>query len=149
LPRHAAGAFAARVDPGAHALLHLHVPEAFLHLRWRPESFDRYDFLHCFGKNAGIEKCDGTAEGMSNDGDGSHLFLMHKLSNVVDVVDLAVAAARRPVAVAVAAQVRCDNVIAIAQAFGDPVPIPAMIPSAMYHQEVGRTLVAPVDIVEA
>jgi len=89
-----------------------------------------------------------TAHGVGHDGDRVHLLLVNQLRDVIDVVHVVVAGAHCPLAVAVAAQVRRDDVVVVAKGLSDPVPIPAVIAPAMHHQHRWRVLVGPVHIVE-
>jgi len=89
-----------------------------------------------------------TAHGVGHDGDRVHLLLVNQLRDVIDIVHVVVAGAHSPLAVAVAPQIRSDDVIVVAKRLSDPVPIPAVIASAMDHQHRRRVLVGPVHIVE-
>ena len=48
-----------------------------------------------------------------------------------------------------AAQVRGDHVVAVAQALGDPVPVAAVVPAAVNQQQGRRAFVSPVDVVQS
>src|SRR3546814_12551135 len=54
----------------------------------------------------------------------------------------------RPGAVAMAAQVGRDDMIAVRQSFGDPVPASAMVATAVDEQQRRRRLVPPIDIMQ-
>ena len=73
---------------------------------------------------------------------------MHELCNVCDEIEETVCAADSPVRVSVPAEVGCDDVVFVTEFLSDPVPVAAVITSAM-HQQHGRCiLVAPVHIVQ-
>src|SRR5512143_922427 len=103
LARHATGAFAPRRDPVAQALFDGDAAHALAHLGRGTKTFDRNDLLHGLRKDAGIKETDGSAQRMRDDRDRYHLFLVHELGDVVDVVDFVVARAGRPIAIAVTA----------------------------------------------
>src|SRR3546814_18862954 len=54
----------------------------------------------------------------------------------------------RPGAVAMAAQVGRDDMIAVRQSFGDPVPASAMVATAVDEQQRRRRLVPPIAIMQ-
>jgi hypothetical protein len=47
------------------------------------------------------------------------------------------------------AQIRRHDMKAVAEFFGHPVPVAAMIPSAMDEQQWRRAVIAPIDIMQA
>ena len=74
--------------------------------------------------------------------------LMDQLGEIVDVGgDLIVAS--RPLAVAVTAQIGGDDMLVVLQAGSDPVPIAAMIASAMQQQQRGRIGISPIDVMQS
>src|SRR6185312_17359635 len=95
------------------------------------QPFDRHQPPYVFGIDAGIAERDVPAEGMGDDRDGRQLLLMDQLREVIEVIRHCVMARGGPGGIAVAAQVRGDDVIVVAQGRGDPVPVAAMVPPAM------------------
>ena len=73
---------------------------------------------------------------------------MQKLRDVVDIFDGVVAPADHPLRVAVAAQVGRNNVVVTAQVPSDPIPVPAMVATAVHQQHGRRLFIAPVDVVK-
>ena len=82
---------------------------------------------------------------MGDDRHWRHLLLMHQLGDVVDVVHFVIARASRPFAVAMAAQVGGDDVIAALEPLHDPIPVAAVVAPAVGSEHGRRALVAPVD----
>ena len=76
------------------------------------------------------------------------LLLVKQLGDVVYVVDHRVVRAYHPLRVAVAAQVRSDHVIAVAQFAGDPVPVAAVVPRTMHEDQERRVGIPPVHVVQ-
>ena len=69
--------------------------------------------------------------------------LMHELGDVVDVVDHAVVAADQPLRIAVPAQVGRDDVVVVAQLLGRPVPVPAVVATAVHAATAAARLRLP------
>src|SRR5215510_6836998 len=74
---------------------------------------------------------------------------MDQLRKVVDVARHGVAAVGRPLAVPVAPEIRRDDVPVVPEGLRRPVPVPAMIASAVHEEEGWLVGVAPVDVVQA
>ena len=147
--RRAAGVLASILHPTADALVYGSLRLFGDNRRGGAQALDRDDLLHVLGECAAVVEDDTCAERMGDDRDRRHLLLMDDLGQVVDVGRLVIAAANRPRAVAMAAKVRRDDMVAIAKPFGDPVPVAAMVAPAVDQQQRGRGLVAPVDIVQS
>src|SRR5260221_13620943 len=132
-PRQTASEAALRLDPGAQALGH-GLCEALGHrLGRRPEPFDRDEAPHRVGIDPRITCRDITAKRMSDEGHGRQLTLVNEWREFVDIARHAVAAVLRPLAVAMSAQIRRDDVPAVTQPPRHPVPIARDIATAMYH----------------
>ena len=86
---------------------------------------------------------------MSNHGDWRHIFLPQQLRNIVDIVDLAIRAAHHPLTVAVAAQIRCNDVVVVAKLFSYPVPVAAVITAAVNQDHWRCFRISPIYIVQS
>ena len=73
---------------------------------------------------------------------------MYQLSDVINVIDLIVGSSDHPLAVSVASEVWCNNVIVLSIVLSHPVPIAAVISSAVYEKHGWLLGVTPVDIVQ-
>src|SRR5262245_14505137 len=73
---------------------------------------------------------------------------MDELGQVVDVPGHRVAAVRRPLTVSVPAKIRRDDMPVLAESFRRPVPVPAMIPTAVEEKERRLVRITPIDVVE-
>jgi hypothetical protein len=87
---------------------------------------------------AGVAQGNGTSERVGDDGHRGHLGLKQELGDVVDVVQLVVAAADHPLRVTMSAQIRRDDVIVVSERLRDPVPVPAVIPTTVDEQHGRR-----------
>ncbi len=136
------------VDPPAHPFRHRHF--VGLHVRaWaRTKPLDRHQPADVLRIDPAIAQRNVAAERVGDDGNRRQFLLMDQLRQIIDVVRHGVAAGRRPGGITVAAQVRCDHVVVPPQIAGDPVPVAAMIASAMQQDQRRRIGVAPVDVVQ-
>ena len=73
---------------------------------------------------------------------------MNELGQVVDIGLHVVVAFRRPFAVTVASEIRCDNMPILSQFLGDPVPASAMVTPAMHEKQRWRALIAPICVMQ-
>src|SRR3546814_9680347 len=78
---------------------------------------------------------DIAAHRMRDDRQRAEVELMDQLREIVDEAVHVVIAVGRPGAVAMSAQVGCDDMIAALQLFGDPVPVAAMVAAAVDEQQ--------------
>ena len=149
-PRQPPGELTLFLDPFLHALGQSALGRALGdHLRRRPQPFDRDQFAHAVRKEAGVAERDIATEGMRDDRDRRQRLLMDELRQVVDVRRHLVVPVGRPLAVAMPAQVRADDVPIAPQLLRDPVPVPAMVAPAVNEEKRRRVGIAPIDIVHA
>src|SRR3546814_20926742 len=73
---------------------------------------------------------------------------MDELREVIDEAVHVILPIGRPGAVAMAAQVGRDDMIAVRQSFGDTVPASAMVATAVDEQQPRRRLVPPIGIMQ-
>jgi len=85
---------------------------------------------------------------MRDDGNRAAVELVDQLGEVIDEAIDRVIAVGRPGAVAMAAQIGRDDVVMVAQPFGDPVPVAAMVAAAVDEQQGRCARIAPIDIME-
>ena len=85
---------------------------------------------------------------MGDDRDRRQPLLMDELVDVVDVRRHGVVAVRRPLAVAMPAQVGTDDVPVVTQGLRHPVPVAAVVPPAVDQEQRRRVGVAPIDVVK-
>jgi hypothetical protein len=97
---------------------------------------------------SGVAQGDAAAERMGDDAAGGQALLVDELGEVVDEGAHRIVAAGRPGAVAMAAQVRGDDVVVGAQLGGDPVPVAAVVAAAVHQDQRRRVRIAPVDVVQ-
>ena len=116
--------------------------------RRHSEPFDRNQLVHVFGIDPGVAQRDHSPERVGDDRHRRQLLLMDQLREVVDVGGHRIAAVRRPLAVAMTAQIGREDVPVATQRRGDPVPVAAMIPPAMDEQQRRRARISPIDIVQ-
>ncbi len=116
--------------------------------RREAQPLDGDKLAHRLGIQAGVAQRDHAAERVGDDGHRRQLLLVDQLGQVVDIGGGVVDPVRRPGAVAVAAQVRGDDVPVVAQLARHPVPAAAMVASAMHQQQRRGGGIAPVDIVQ-
>src|SRR3546814_7988349 len=81
---------------------------------------------------------------MGDDRHRREVELMDELREVIDEAVHVILPIGRPGAVAMAAQVGRDDMIAVRQSFGDPVPASAMVATAVDEQQRRRRLVPPI-----
>ena len=112
------------------------------------EALDRDQRLHLLGIDAGVAQRDVAAERMGNERHRREPLLIDQLREVVDVAGHGVGAGRRPLAIAMAAQVGRDDVPVVAQPLRHPVPIAAMVLAAVQQDQRRRVRVAPVDVMQ-
>ena len=133
-------------DPFLHALGRGLAPHLRHLLPAWPQSLDRHHLCHLVRVHAGVFQGDGPAQGVPDDRDRLQVLLGDELGDVVDVVDHGVAGAVDPLRVPVSAQIGGDDVVVVAQGLRHPVPVAAVVASAV-DEEQGRLLfVPPVDI---
>ena len=136
------------VDPLGHAFAHRLVAALGNHLGRRPEAFDRHQLAHLVGMDAGVAQADVAAQRMRHDRHRRQVLLVDELRQVVDVGRHRVIAVRRPLAVAMPAEIGADHVPVLAQSLRHPVPVPAVIAPAVNEEKRRRFRVAPVDIMQ-
>ena len=133
----------------AHPVLHPLVGRRLAqHRGGRPQPLDRDQRLDRIGKYAG--RCSATPAPsewpISVTGPPAIAFI--KLVEIEHVIDHRVAAADRPVGIAMAAKVGRDQMEMPAQLERDPVPVAAMVASAVHQDRHRLVRVAPVDVVK-
>ena len=133
-------------DPHLHALVRRRLLAQQLGRRTEP--LDRHHLLHPVGIGAGVLQRDRAAERVADDGDLLDAERAQQLVDVERVVDHRVAAADRPLRVAVAAQVGRDDVEVAPQILRDPVPVARVVAAAVDQQQRRLLRVAPVDVVQ-
>ena len=111
-------------------------------------ALDGHELRHRIGVQARIGQGHRAAHGVADQHDVLQAGLADQLRDVVDVVDRRVGAAHQPLGIAVAAQVRGDDVVVRLQRLGHPVPVPAMVASAVHQQHGRGAFVAPVHVVQ-
>ena len=115
----------------------------------RAGAFHHHHLHEVFGKDAGVAQGDHAAERVRHDPQRGKLLLMDQLREVVHVLAHAIARTRRPLRVAVAAQIDGDDVVVGPQALRDPVPVVCVVAVAVDEQQRRRFGVAPVEVVQA
>ena len=146
--RHAAGELALFGDPVLHAFGEGGLSPLLQDFRRRAQPLDRDQTPDVLRVDAGIAQRDVAAQRVRHHRHRRQLLLMNQLRQVVDIAAHGVVAVGRPLAVAMAAQVRRDDVPVIAEAFGHPVPVPAVIPPPVHQQQRRRVRIAPVDVMQ-
>ena len=84
---------------------------------------------------------------MGNDADGGEVELMDQLRQIVNKCGHFVIAIGRPRAVAMAPQIRGNDMPVMTQFFGYPIPATRVIAAAMDQEQRRRVGITPVDIV--
>src|SRR5439155_19667655 len=107
------------------------------------EPFDAYELAHSIGVDAGVLQDDGAAQRVADQVDRKPPDDVGQGRKVQDVLRDRVHSARRPTAVAVAAEVGRDHPEIAAEGGGDAVPTAGAVPAAVRQAEVGPAVVAP------
>ena len=115
----------------------------------QPHPLDEHQPRHGFGKRAGEQRCDGTAQRVRHHVYRRQAALANQLGDVLHVLQNRIRAAARPLRVPVAAQIRRHDVKAAAQGLRQPIPRVAVVVNAMHQEQVGVVVVAPIQIVQA
>src|SRR5512135_397425 len=109
-PWHTTGEAALLFDPCSHAFGNHFFAPLGDHFRGGAQPLDGDEPSHAFRIYAGVAERNIATERMSDDRGRRQLLLMDKLAQVVDVASHAVASVGRPLAVAVSAEIGCDDV---------------------------------------
>ena len=103
---------------------------------------------HFFRKRPGKGQADHAAHRVADDSGVFQAFGLHQAGQIVDVIGQAVAAAFRPLGIAVPAQIGRDDVKIRPQRPRHLVPAAGVIEAAMDQQQQWRRCVAPVGVVQ-
>ena len=114
-----------------------------------PHALDDDQPLNRFRECAGEDGGDGAAQGMGNDGHGREALLADELGDVLDVLQVRIRTAHRPLRVAMAPEIRRNDVEPGTQRLRQPIPRVAVVVHTVDQQHVGRRVVAPIQVVEA
>src|SRR5712692_10919964 len=106
-------------------------------------AFDGDDFAYRVRKSAGISQRDHTAQRMADKGKWPLADHIAERGQIENVLGYRIDRTWRPLAVAMTAEVECENVIVVAQRARHPVPTASMIQPAV-NEHHWRFVVAPV-----
>ena len=120
-----------------------------IHVAWvQANALDDDQPLHQLREGAGEDRRDGAAQRMRDHRQRRQAPLTHQLGDVLHVFQVGVGAAEGPLRIPVAAQIGRHHVEAFAQRLRQPVPGMAMVVNAMHQQQIGRGVVAPIEVVK-
>ncbi len=84
--------------------------------------------------------------------DDRHFFITERVDKLGEIINESVhriIAFRRPFAVSMPAKIRANHMPIVAQLFGHPIPIPAVISTPVLQNQRRRVGIAPIDIIKA
>ena len=73
---------------------------------------------------------------------------MDQLREIVDITSNCIIAVRRPLAVAMAAQIRRQNMPVVPECVGDPVPVATVVTPAVDEKKWRPAGITPIDVVQ-
>jgi len=117
--------------------------------RRQAQPFNGDDLGDPFREKPGIAERDRAAQRMADQYHRLPAQLLDQLRQIVDIVRCHIGTLGRPGAVAMATQVRCDDMIILRQRPRRPVPAAGVVEPAMHQDQRRGCTVAPIQIVEA
>jgi hypothetical protein len=104
-------------------------------VRGKAETFDGNGFANAFGINAGVVEHDAAAERVAHETNGKIVDDVEQSGKIEDMFGDVIHGAGGPSAIAVSAEVKGVDVIVLAEAAGDPVPIAGVIERAVNENQ--------------